>query len=342
MQTSTSPAVGGEPAPGGITVVSGRPRWKCSEAEPYAHATAKMHCWNDKGNDKGNNRGNDKGKHLFRPLADNDKDKGKGCKGGKPIDIVVRPLADNDKDKGGKSNLCEEGKGKEKKDRQSEEDESDEDIWPLTLVLFNLMGWKGGKPIEGPPDIWVRPLADNGKDKGKGCKGVRPLADNGKDKSKGCKSGKPIRPLADNGKDDGGKQESSIVTKFPWIRHVPKHKQREAAELGARLHALRDPLKDVDEEEEERVGRDAIKNTLFRKLAEAEHEREMVMQQIKEMLEESLPLAEELEAGSGSSSSRESVEKMTGTEVRKCGKGQGGCYDGRWRQGKNQETGEGE
>ena len=37
---------------------------------------------------------------LFRPLADKGKDKGKGCKGGKPIDIVVRPLADNGKDKG--------------------------------------------------------------------------------------------------------------------------------------------------------------------------------------------------------------------------------------------------
>ena len=178
---------------------------------------------------------------------------------------------------------------------------------------------------------------DKGNDKGTdgGTYLFRPLANND-----------AFRPLADNGKDDGGKpveiEESSIVTKFPWIRHVPKHKQREAAELGARLHALRDPLKDVDEEEEERVGRDAIKNTLFRKLAEAEHEREMVMQQIKEMLEESLPLAEELEAGSGSSSSsRESVEKMTAAEQWKCGKGQG-AYDGRWRQGKNQETGEGE
>ena len=86
-----------------------------------------------------------------------------------------------------------------------------------------------------------------------------------------------------------------------------------------------------------------MKNTLFRKLAEAEHEKKRVMQQIKEMLEESLPLAEELEAGSGSSSSssRESVEKMTAAEQWKCGKGQG-AYDGRWRQGKNQETGEGE
>ena len=62
--------------------------------------------------DKGNDKGTEGGTYLFRPLANNDlfrpladkgkdnKDKGQGCKGGKPIDIVVRPLADNGKDKG--------------------------------------------------------------------------------------------------------------------------------------------------------------------------------------------------------------------------------------------------
>ena len=95
-----------------------------------------------------------------------------------------------------------------KKGKQSEDDESDDsDIWPLTRIFHREMGWADGKPF-GPPDIWVRPLADNGKDKGKSCKlgkpidiVVRPMADNDKDKGKGCKGA--IRPLADNDKGKG-------------------------------------------------------------------------------------------------------------------------------------------
>ena len=163
-------------------------------------------------------------------------------------------------------------------------------------------GCKGGKPGK-PIDFVVWPLADNGKYKGKGCKGgpgkhidiaVRPLADNGKGWGKDCKGGKPTDI-----------EESSTVKKFfGWssIDDFPEHKQSRAAELVARLFALCDPFKDMTNEEEERVGGSA----LSQKIEEAEHEREKLLQQLRELWEES---AQESEDGSGSRDSSSSSKQ---------------------------------
>ena len=209
--------------------------------------------------------------------------------------------------KGAKSNLCEEGKGKEQKGKPSGKEEED----------------KGNNKGNDKGTFLFRPLAN--KDL------FRPLADKGKDKGKGCKGGKPsdiaVRPLADNGKDKGNgcKGEEFSADRWDSIDDFPKHKQRRAAELVARYHAqcelmaryhaLCDPSKDVTTSEYvERVG----SSGLIQKLVEATRERKMLLQQLRGLWnqwEESAVRAEESEAGSGSSSSG---WKMTGAEVWNC------------------------
>ena len=103
---------------------------------------------------------------------------------------------------GGKSNLCEEGKGKEQKGKQSGKEKED----------------KGN---------------DKGNDKGKTL--VRPLADKGKDKGKGCKGGKPSEV------EEFLIVLNSVKLLWTSIDDYPVHHQREAGELGARLSLLCDP-----------------------------------------------------------------------------------------------------
>ena len=129
------------------------------------------------------------------------------------------------KGKGGKSTPWEEGKGKEKKGKQS-----------------------GRRSDKGK--YLFRPLANNDL--------VRPLADNGKDKGKGDKP--------------TDIEEFPTVKKFSdwsWIDDLPEHKQRRAAELMARSLALLDPFIDMTEEEEEE---EVAKMALAQEIVEMEHQ----------------------------------------------------------------------
>ena len=213
--------------------------------------------------------------------------------------------------KGAKSNLCEEGKGKEQKGKPSGKEEEDKGN-----NKGNLKGTLKGKSLVRPlaNDDLFRPLADNGKDKGKGW-------------GKGCKGGKPIDIDADI-ESESDIEESSADPADRWdnIDDFPKHKQKRAAELVARYHALCDPFKDVTTSEDvERVGT----RGLIQKLGEARREREMLMQQLRALWnqwEEPAALPEESEAGSGGGSGS-SGWKMTGAEVWNCGKGEGGSSE---------------
>lgn len=151
---------------------------------------------------------------LWEEGAMEGKEKGKGKSsskyfGGKDKDKCGKSgLLEEDKGnyKGGKSNLCEEGKGKEKKGKQSGKEED-----------------KGN---------------DKGNDKGKYL--FRPLANNGKDKGKGCKGGKPT---------DTEEFPSPTVKKFlGWssIYDFPEHKQRRAAGLVNRLFALQESAEESE------------------------------------------------------------------------------------------------
>ena len=163
------------------------------------------------------------------------------------------------KGKGGKSTPWEEGKGKEKKGKQS-----------------------GRRSDKGK--YLFRPLANNDL--------VRPLADNGKDKGKGCKGGKPTDI-----------EEFPVVIKFlrfPSSYDFPEHKRGRAAGLMNKLFALLDPFNDMTTEDEETMGgEEAARKALIQKIEETEDERMRLLQQLRELREES---AEESEAGSGSSS----------------------------------------
>ena len=224
--------------------------------------------------------------------------------------------------KGAKSNLCEEGKGKEQKGKPSGKEEEDKGN-----NKGNLKGTLKGKSLVRPlaNDDLFRPLADNGKDKGKGW-------------GKGCKGGKPIDIDSDI-ESESDIEESSADPADRWdnIDDFPKHKQKRAAELVARYHALCDQFKDVTTSEDvewvagirgliQKREREMLmlmreREMLMVERVEATLEREMLMQQLRALnwnqWEEPAALAEESEAGSGGGSGS-SGWKMTGAELWNC------------------------